>query len=347
MGVRTQVQVDSRLYTVVADLEISWSAVITGALVDEVTGAPLAADATITPDLPGLVVKMADGGLFAVAAYVDLALPNLGTTAYTVKLHLSAPGYRPADVSVPIPAGSVLPIAYPAIRMRLLPVRLQGRIVKASDRSPIANAAVRSAAASVLLIRSPLAFDHAAGVAVNAFTFTPTGPALTLAAAAPGGSNSVFLSSAAGLAAGQVLRIGDDPLVEIAIIQSLGPDPAQVNLQTRLNSTFPLHAPARQAIAAAAAGSATLARDSNAGDGLLLLSGPLAATGVQVADGTATEYHLLNAVADASGYYHVNGVAGVASLHLQAEAAGFSNAPATWFPVYNDPVNVVDFRLKP
>ena len=347
MGLRYAVQAQGLTYTVVNDVQITYQAVITGSLTDEASGTPLLVEALITPDLPGLGVNLTDGALFAVTAYVKRVFPQLATTAYTVHLGIAASGYRPTSVTVPIPAGSTLPIALPAISMRPLPVRLQGRVVKASDRSAIAGATISSAANAVLLARSPLYFDHASGVAVNAVTFTPTGPARSLATTVTGGSSSLALNNTAGLLASQILRIGSGPLTEMAVIQSLGPNPAQVNLLTPVNSSYPAAAPVQQVNAAGPIGSAALARSSNTGDGLMILAAPLVATGIQIADGAQTEYHLLNAISDGSGYYHANGMAGVVWLNLQAAAGGFTNADATWLLDYNNPVNVVDFRLTP
>jgi hypothetical protein len=347
MGVHYPIQAGGIVYTVVDDLLSSYVALITGALVDEVSGTPLQVSAVITPDLPGLIVNFGGGALFAVAGYVDQAFPKLATTPYTVTLEIVAAGYRPASVTANVPIGATFPVELPPIKLRPLPVRLQGRVVKQSDRSGIAGATVASGAATVLLMRSPVYFDHVAGVTINAFSFTPVGPARSLAAAVKGGSATLFLNSSAGLGATQTLQIGSDPLAELAVIQTLGPGTGQVNLQTSLNSSFPNNVPVQQVTPAALGPSATLARSSNAGDGLVILSAGLAASAIQVSDGASTEYHLLNAITDSSGYYHFNGLAGVQSLNLQASAGGFTTGSATWFLVYNDPVNVVDFRLKP
>lgn len=347
MGVRYQTEAQGIVYTVVDDLQLTYLALITSALVDEVFGTPLQVEAVITPDISGMGVNFTDGALFAVTGYVELVFPKLATTPYTVNLKIGAPGYRPASATVPVPVGSTLPIVFPPIKMRPLPVRLQGRVVKESDRSPIAGATISSSDNSVLLVRSPLQFDHASGITINAFTFPPAGPARNLAQPVTGGSSTIFLNSNAGLGATQTLQIGADPLAELATIQTLGPGAGQVNLQNNLSNTFPGNAPVQQVTPTAVGTSATLSRSSNAGDGLLVLGAPLAATGVQVADGAQSEYHLLNAISDSSGYYHLNGLAGVPSLNLQASAGGFTNANKTWFLVYNDPVNVLDFRLKP
>jgi hypothetical protein len=349
MGFSYKTQAQGFTYTVNDDIQFTYQALITGVLVDEVTGLPLQVNAVITADmLPvKLNVNQSDGALFAVTGYADRVFPNLGGTGYSVMLTITAAGYRTTDVTVTVPAGSSLPFANGAIKLRPVPVRLQGRIVKLSDRSAIAGASVSSGDNTVLFSRSPLYFEHASGVTVNAVTFTAVGAATALKATAMGGTTGLFLNSVAGLAATQILQIGGDQLAEMAVIQSLGPDPAQVNLQSPLNSTFAANDPVQQVNSVGPAATSTLSRSSDAGDGLLVVAPALAATGIQISDGLQTEYHLLNAISDGSGYYHINGLNGVVSLNLKAAAAGFSAASATWFLVYNNPVNVFDFRLKP
>jgi len=347
MGLRYQTVAQGLVYTVVDDLTVTYLALITCGLVDEVWGTALDVQATITADLAGTSVHYTDGALFAVTGYEETVFPKLATNPYTVNLTTAAPGYRPAVIPVLVPAGTTLPFVFPAIKMRPLPVRLQGRVVKQSDHSALVDAKVTSTDNTVLLLRSPLLFDHAPAVKINVFSFAPAGPARKLASPVLGGSSTVFLNTTAGLGATQTLQIGPDPLAELGVILTLGPGAGQVNLQTKLNSSFPQNTPVQQMTPTGPGAFANLARSSNAGDGLVVLSGPLVATAIQVFDGPQTEFHLLNAFTDASGYYHCNGLAGVKSLKLQASSGVLTPASTTWFLVYNDPVSVVDFRLKP
>jgi hypothetical protein len=157
--------------------------------------------------------------------------------------------------------------------MRPLPVRLQGRVVKvkAGNRTPIAAATISSKDTTVLLLRSPLYFDHLSGRNINGFTIT-LGPGTKLATPVLGGSSTIFVTNNAGLA-GQTVQIGADPLAELVTVQTIGPAAGQANLQNSLNSSFPAGAPVQPVTAFNPAGAATnLIRDSNAGDGLLVVS---------------------------------------------------------------------------
>jgi hypothetical protein len=343
MGVRYQTQAQGMVYTVVDDLQITYLALITSSFIDEVFETPLQVQPVITPDLSGVGVNYSGGGLFALTGYGEIVFPKLATKAYSVTLNIVAPGYRPATVTIGVPAGSTLPFVVPPIQMRPLPVRLQGRVVKASNRSPVVGATVSSSDNTVLLVRSPLYFDHLSGRTINGFNITLGGGGLSLATPILGGSSTIVLNNNAGLA-GKTLQIGADPLAELVTVQTIGPAAGQANLQNRLNSSFPQNAPVQVVTAFTPAGSTNLHRGSNAGDGLLVVSPGLTAPVIQIVDGAQSEYHLLNAITDGSGYYHVNGVAGVSSLALAANGGG-PTANTTWFLVYNDPVNVVDFRL--
>jgi hypothetical protein len=92
--------------------------------------------------------------------------------------------------------------------------------------------------------------------------------------------------------------------------------------------------------------STTLARDVNGGDGLLLLAGAFAGSALQIQDGPRTEYHMTAALTAADGYYHLNGIGGVEMVDLTAHAGVFADLTQTRAISYNNPVNVIDFRLQ-
>jgi hypothetical protein len=346
MGIHYQTQAQGRIYTVVDDLHTVYVAVLTGVLLDEVTGTPLQTEAVITASIPGLITNLGNGSQFGLAGYPEQLFPKLATTAYPLTLTVEAAGYRTFTLPVTVPAGATFPIALAAIKMRPLPVRIQGRIVRESDRSAITGAKVASGNGKVLLLRSPLVFDHALGVTVNAVTLTTAGPMRKLTVEAKGGSKSIMLDNTAALAAPGQLQIGAGASLEVVTIASLGPDPAQVNLTGALNATFPVATQVQEASAALVSVAASTRR-ANAGDGLVVVNPALTADALEIVDGAKTEYHWLNAISNSSGYYHLNGMTGVVSLDLQASASGLTQANSTWFLVFQDPVNVVDFRLKP
>jgi hypothetical protein len=82
------------------------------------------------------------------------------------------------------------------------------------------------------------------------------------------------------------------------------------------------------------------------GDGLLLLTGPLAVTRLEVMDGAATEFAVVNALTDAEGFYRLDALGGLRTLDLKASAATFVDLQVPWSLDTSQPVNVVSFRLS-
>jgi len=346
MGVRRQI-VKERVYTVVDDITSSYRAVFTSALLDELTGAPVRAIVSLRADLPRISMRQADGALIAGAAYPELVLPDLATQAYSVHVLAIAPGYRDASLTVNIPAGSSLPVAIAPLIMRRTPVRLQGRVVKVSDRSPIGSATVFGTDHKHLLLRTPLRFSHAGGITVNAISLSNTGPVRKLKKAATRGAIQIVVDNSGGLGPGYHLQLGSEIAAEIYEVNVIGPDPGEVQLTAVIASSFAQDTPVQQVTAAGPTGMSTLARSADVGDGSLVVFSALNDSGVEVSDGAATELHWLNAISGSDGYYRVNAVAGIRSMEVSCSAASFTTAVQSWFPEYSDPINVIDFRLKP
>lgn len=347
MGVRYDIQADSLLYTVVDDLTASYQAVFLLPLVDEVTGTPLNGVAAVSGDVPGVAVEVTNGALVSGAAYVDRVFPDLATKAYTIQVQINVAGYQSVNFVVNIPIAATLPLMLPALPLRRNPVRLQGRVVKAADRTPVAGGLISSKDNKKLLLRTTARFSHAAGVTVNSVSFTATGPARKLAADVAAGSDRVVLDNNAGLGAAAHLQFGNDVVGAVYEVASTGPDPGVVVLKQELAFGFAAKTPVQELTASAASGTTTLARSVDVGDGVLVLNAALTDKAVEISDAASTEFHWLNALSDTAGYYRVNGIAGVKTLELLCSATGFSTADQPWSPEYSDSINVVDFRLTP
>jgi hypothetical protein len=347
MSVRHQIEAGATVYTVVDDLTSSYLAIFTSALVDETTGAPITSVPLLTADLPGVTTRLADGALVTGAAQVERVFPDLATKAYTIDVAILTPGYRDASLKVNVPIAATFPVAVAPLVMRRTPTRLQGRVVKASDRSPVAAATVAAKNNKTLLLRTPVRSAHGSGVTVNSLSFTNAGPGRKLTTDVRPGGDRITLDNNGGLGPGDHLQIGSVPGAEIYEINSVGPDPGLVVLKSKLAASFAATTAARKVTASAASGTTTLARSSDAGNGVLVVNAGLNDKAVEIVDGASTEYHHLNAISDAAGYYRANGVAGVRTLELLCSATGFTTADQRWFPQYSDSVNVVDFRLTP
>ncbi len=348
------------LYTVVTDVCTTYSAVITGAVTDEILGgfdAPAFTVVTARTDLQG---KATAQGLFAVTGYPALSFPRLSSTGYTVDLTLEARGFRNYPLPVTIPKNATFPVSAPNVAMRRLPVRLQGRVVLDATGQPVAGALVLSVdnpnppsppppppAAHSMLLRSPLYYAHAINAPVEQVTLTSAGSAL-LNQAAPAASTTLMLNTTAGLTGSAFVQIETPSLslVEYAVVASVGPQPGQVVLKNPLNYSYGAGtATTVNFVTATPGGSAAkLLLDTNSGDGILVADGLLKVNTlvIDVGNPAVTEYHEVGAVADNNGYYAFNGVGRVQELFLQANSTG---TPVSWVIEFDKATNVVNFRI--
>jgi hypothetical protein len=351
--------VDGTLYTVVTDVTTIYSAVITGAVTDEIFG---------TFNMPGFAVELTRDdlqtkataeGLYALTGRPALSFPHLATTAYAVSFTLAAPGFRDYPMQVKIPVNSTFPISAPGAAMRRLPVRLQGRVVSDATGQPVTGASIVSVdnpnppsppppppIAHSMLLRSPLYSVHPVGAPVQAVTLAQTGSAQLTQPAATS-STTVLLSTTSGLSGPAFIQFmtPDTVLVEYALVASVGPAPSQVTLATPLNRSYGTGtASTINFVTAALSGSAAhLLADPNIGDGILVADTLLTASTVVVDFGAAAvEYHEIGAVTDSMGYYAFNGVGRVQELFLEANGV---TPPTPWMIEFDQPTNIVDLSI--
>ncbi len=364
MGTRVQVIADSNIYTVVTDLSVDYWALVIGAVLDEVTGAPLE-DFTVSTTWPELRPRTTDGGLFALAGYVERAFPDINTTSYTVSVTVHAPGYRDVTLKVPIPQSTAFPVVIAPLNFRPFPVRLAGRVVQdTTARLPIPGAKIRFVddpanppVQHLVALRTPLAWAHASGITVRERALPASGAAKTVFAQAMGGDRTITLSDRNGLAVGMILRFGGDMDVAYDFIDSLAPTPANpalpgaVTLRAPLAHTFAVGATVQPVGLGAIGTSAVLVQTADAGDGAVLLDQLLDVDVVEVVDPVSTqvEYRALGALTDAQGFYHLDGIGRVKTVFMDVSATGFNPlaAPVAWRIIYGSSPNNIDFRLAP
>jgi len=349
----------TRLYSVADDITSVYRAVITGAVSDEILGDFVAPGFTVSVTRTDLGCKTTAEGLFAITGYVEQSFPKLNLMGYSVDLTLGAPGFRDYALSVAIPQNASFPVPAPAIAMRRLPVRVQGRIVAdTAQRLPIAGARVSSVDPSspppshLVALRSPLYFAHAAAVTALELSMTVSGSA-QLTSVAANGAKVLNLSDRTGLAVDSVLRLSNASrtLLEYGVVESMGPGSGtgQVFLRNALNRTYSAGVATQVDFVSpgAVTATATLSADANAGDGILVASQLLTGPTVAIEPGTAAvEYHDLGAVTDSNGYYFLDGIGRTPEIFLQASAGGFTALTQGWVVEYDQEVNVVDFRLQ-
>jgi hypothetical protein len=357
LGASYQVEANNGEFTVVDDYLSTYWAVITGAATDEIFATLDAPGFAVVLDRVDLATKALANGLYAITGYPGQSFPQLATTSYTVDYVLTAPGFQDFPVSVIIPVNAIFPMAAPATPMRRLPVRIQGRAVGNTSRLPISGALIVSVdptptpTVHSTALRSPLYFTHANGVAAQQVSIAATGSA-TLTQAVTGGDEVLNLSVRTGLAGNSIVRLtsGAGVTLEYGVVDHLGPGaasaPGQVFLRNALNRSYPIAGTAVDFVNSTPVGGAsTLSADADAGDGVLLASQLFSGT-VALETGTAlAEFHEIGAVSDSDGYYGFDGMGRVQELILQATQAALT-ATVDWFIEYDQPINLVDFRLS-
>ena len=356
MGAPHQVKASELLYTVVDDCTIPYQAVVTGQVTDEIFGDFLEPGLNVTVSWPGLQCKTSTDGLYALAGYPAQAFPQLSGTSYPLTLILVAPGFRPVTVQVTIPINATFPVPAPAAALRRLPVRIQGRVVTdALPHTPVAGVLIHSQpnpstpTIFVTALRSPLYFSHMGGAAVEAVTLTPIGTA-TLGATASAGTKVLSLSTRSGLAPGVLVQLSTPAaeLVEYGLVDTLGPGaPASagdVFLTNPLNRSY-VKAGAVFFFSAAITGpAASLLTDADVGDGVLVAT-QLFSGNALVADAGSpnAEYHEIGALTGSDGFYGFDGMGRVQDIFLQANSS--PKAVVDWFIEFDQPINLVDFRI--
>lgn len=356
MGAPHQVKANGLLYTVVDDCTISYQAVVTGQVTDEIFGDFLEAGLTVTVSWHGLQSKTSTDGLYALAGYPAQAFPQLSSTSYPLTLTLAAPGFRPLTVQVTIPVNATFPVPAPAAALRRLPVRIQGRVVTdAIPHTPVGGVLIHSLpnpstpTTFVTALRSPLYFSHAGGAAVEAVTLTPIGTA-ALNANASTGARVLNLSTRSGLAPGVLVQLSTPTaeLVEYGLVDSLGPGaPASagdVFLTNPLNRSYPKTGTVSFFAAALTGPVASLLSDADVGDGVLVATQLFAGPTLVVDVGSPTaEYHEIGALTGSDGFYGFDGMGRVQDILLQANSS--PKAVVDWFIEFDQAINLVDFRI--
>ena len=357
-----QIRVGTRDYTVAGDVATIYRALVIGMVRDEITGQAPRTRVSVRAGRQDVSVKVADDGIFGVAGYAEQVFPHLGSDSYSLDLVVGASGYREVARTVTIAPNSSLPVSMPVVLLRRVPIRLQGRVVKdTTARPPIEGAKILtvggpSPTERTVALRTPLHFAHSSGVQVRNCQFTPSGAPKQLLGNAPMGGRRLLLSDRIGLGSNEILRLGPDRSVEYAVIESLDALPAdpgqpgKVTLRNALRRGFPATAEVQRVTATVSGPNFQLMREADAGDGILILDAVPGADAVRVeaAASAIVEYHALGALTDDDGFYRLDGMGRLRAIDLDASATGFGPlpAPVSWTINYEQPVNIINFRLS-
>jgi len=348
------VQAGNWSYVVEDDCSTNYWAIVTGTVTDEILGNMFAPGLNVDTKRPDLPSKVTPNGLFAITGYPQQSFP----VSATLTLYFNAPGFHGSQLKVSVPAGGPFPVVAGTVVLRRLPVRIQGRVVNANTRAPLPNALVLAVddpntppVVHTTAVRSPLYFDHLNGVSVQNVTIAVTGSP-SLQADTVAGTQVIELNSRTGLAAGSIVQLSKSSktIVEYGVVDHLGPGPAasggQVFFRNALNRSYAMASTVQVVTATPAGGAATLKGAASAGDGVVVASVLLNGTTLVVDPGSLNEeYHEVGALSDADGYYGLDGMGRVQEIFLQAAQGGLQQT-AGWFIEYDQPINLLDFRLS-
>ena len=354
MDAAYRVEVRNRTYTIVDDPTSVYRALITGVVNDEITGEPPGVRCDIRVDHEGLHPKVLQDGLFCISGYLERVFPNLDTTSHLVNLVITASDYRDFSLRVEIPSDVAFPVDAGKVVLRRSPVRLQGRVTEdTTERAPIPNARIRTMN-NIAALRTPLYFAHAKEVPVRQCQLNPVGSAKQLTVDAIAGKKTIVLENRLDLAMNDLLRIGPEISVEYAMIESLSPDsdepsrPGEVMLHSPLSRSFSATTAVQKVIIGDMGIARRLEKVADMGDCMLILDGDLLAETIEIADPVPElmEYHALGALTDSEGFYHLDGIGRIKTVHLNVSAVDFATLPEiNWTITYGQPINIVNFML--
>lgn len=363
MGASVWVTAGGVEYAIVDDGIRIAQAVAVGRVVDEVADSP--PPVRVEVDWPHLWATTPGDGTICIAGKVALGFPALATTAYDVPIvvHVEGGADIAAVVHISIAATFPAPIALPPFRRAT--VRVQGRVVEQTNPAAgIAGARIVAVddpppVAIVdhpLVVRTPLRFAHDALTPVRVRTLGAPGASFTVVENAASDTDTVVLDNRTGLAAGALLRIGEETSFELTVIRALPQLPANLALPGPVQLWGALLRGATQGTAVrviplGAIGPVTsLTRASTRGDGLLLAADHIEDAVIEVVDGNAdhSEYAAVGAITDAQGYYRVDGIGRRRTSFFRATHPAWTDSVPTPCSIDLDrPTTLLNFRLKP
>ena len=364
MGTSVWVTAGGVDYAIVDDGVRVAQAVAVGRVMDEMSDTP--PPIRVDVDWPHLWATTPGDGTVCVAGHAGLAFPLLATTAYDVPIVVHVEGGVDIAVVVHIPIAATLPVPIVMPPLRRATVRVQGRVVeRANPAAGIGGARVVAVddpsppvaiVDHALVLRTPLRFPHDSLTPVRVRTLAPAGATFAIDENAAPGDDTVTLDNRTGLAAGALLRIGDETSFEFAVIRGLPPLPANPALPGPVRLWGALLRGATRGttvrmVPLGAVGTVTsLARASTRGDGLVFVADQLEDPAIEVVDANADhiEYAAVGAIADAQGYYRVDGIGRMRTCFFRASHPAWADSLPTPCSIDLDrPVTLLNFRLKP
>jgi hypothetical protein len=345
-------------YTTVHDVTSAYPVLVTGALVDGIALRPPRSQPAVIVDPPRGDVRVLQRELYCLAGEPLAVFPALGHPNVQVRVTATAPGYRPAERVVPVPAGVTFPISGQDLTLAPLPVRLAGRVVVSGIDSTAVADAVVATGGDVLALRTPLHRPFPGNAPVRGLTASLGANHTTLAAPAAAGTRVVRLQNAGSLGGGSVICVGwsnptgSSRLAEFVDVHAPGPGQDELTLAQPLNATYQAGTDVADATFTATGGTWTLNDPVEAGDAVVRLNAtvPTPPQLLELTDPVTgdVERQAIGALSDSGGWFAFDGFGGVAAVELSATASGAAAAgpPVAWAVEFDRPVNVVNLTVS-
>ena len=339
------VTVGGRQYEVIPDLTGRDQVFIIGSVIDDADGRPIARDVTLTSNEP-LVFSAQSAREIALAGNPRIAFVDR-SVAQTVDVSLRADVYRPASVSITIPAFAALPHRQD-FELRRLPVTMSGRAFGRTAGptpafDPLSGASIQlspipaSGGERPLLLRQTLRAGPVAGTTIRQRGITPEA-SLTAASDANSGDALIAVDDGSAVAVGQLLRVGPAHRRFYSEVAQVIPHPdlpapaSLIQLTESMVGTIRSGTTVERFTVGAFSGpTGTLAGAAFAGEGVVWLDNIPSSGGVLVIQeaGQPDRYHDANALTSPTGDYLIEGVARVGEPTFEVSAAGFTTLTST------------------
>ena len=349
------------LRPLIPDTRIVYGAIACGTVRDDASGEPLprqfGVSVAITSPPPPVASSQrlraltGDRGRWCLAG-AETALRDHASVDERFRVRVSAAGFVDGELVLDVPAGAPLPVEAPAVTLRREPVRLQGRIVDAETETPIAGALVALQGIGprphLLALRRPLAFGYPVGTTVVPRTAAWAGAQRTLAVGATAGDRLLHLDAPLALPAGAAIGVGGEPDRQIAIVTGASGTTVQLEAPLTRSARAGTSAGHLAISSPPGASSRSLDRAADAGDGALVLDGPLPPRVAELTAAAPDRRELVDVggLSDADGYYRLDGLTAWFRARVAVSHPSHVDARSTLELRPGQPLVVHDFRMQ-
>jgi hypothetical protein len=387
---RRIVEAGGRTYAFSPDDEVVLSrrvwALVSGRVIDEVTGERPRRTITVLTEKLGLSPRVTSDGMMGVVGIPERLFPSLATQDYQIHLTVKAEGYLSRREEITIKSIIDFPNAFAPTDIGDLflhrePIVIRGRTVLIDGsttmpmggvgvritgvwwRLPPANQVVTAGPPNMISLRPPLYFGRAPVTGrLRCLEMTQIrGEDKQLLEDSSRDSTVLTLSNRVNLCSGDIILIDEiDPdrteylTIDTVLGASSADQPARVTLTHPLANPHRSHAVVRRVTPQEKGPDNPFDRDAIAGDVCVFstsMSGLDVATTVEISGGASLpEYHSASrffVTSDTDGYYRLPPLNRAAQVEIQADDGGaHSTITQIFAPDYTHRENHIDFAFR-